>query len=132
MEHLSESQLRSLRKRLDDEYARLRGAIREELLRSDEELYSDLAGQVHDPGDASVADLLADLNISTVNRLLAELREVEAARERLREGSYGVCEDSGEPIPFARLNAYPTARRTVEYQERHEQMSAVTRARPSL
>ncbi len=45
------------------------------------------------------------------------LLEVEAALGRMAEGSYGECEESGDPIPFARLHAEPTTRYTVEAQE---------------
>ena len=103
---------------------RLRGEIRAHLLSSDQEQYAELAGQVHDTGDESVADLLADVNTAVLSRLIVELRQVEAALARIGDGSYGVCEDCGVAIPFARLQAYPAATRCVADQERHEKMFA--------
>jgi DnaK suppressor protein len=122
MKHLSNEQLSTMKARLGEERSRLRALIREELLRNDAEQYGELASQVHDTGDESVADLLADVNILVVGRLIQELRETEAALERINMGSYGVCEDCGTTIPFARLEAFPTARRCIADQERHEKL----------
>ncbi|MEM6296620.1 MAG: TraR/DksA family transcriptional regulator [Myxococcota bacterium] len=47
----------------------------------------------------------------------ARLAEVEAALGRVADGTYGECEETGEPIPFARLRAEPTTRYTVEALE---------------
>jgi phage/conjugal plasmid C-4 type zinc finger TraR family protein len=51
----------------------------------------------------------------------AQLTDIEAARRRLADGSYGLCTDCGNDIPFARLQAYPTAKRCVECQRKQEQ-----------
>jgi DnaK suppressor protein len=53
----------------------------------------------------------------TANNLLEEVNE---ALERINIGSYGVCVDTGETIPFERLKALPYAKRTVEAQNEHE------------
>ena len=53
-------------------------------------------------------------------RLQRELEAVERAEKRLAEGTYGLSVESGEPIPDDRLEAYPTAERTVEEQRRLE------------
>ncbi|HEY2437672.1 MAG TPA: TraR/DksA C4-type zinc finger protein [Solirubrobacteraceae bacterium] len=50
--------------------------------------------------------------------LLTELEAVRRAEERLAAGTYGLSVDSGEPIPDARLEARPTAERTVAEEER--------------
>ncbi|MGE0080364.1 MAG: TraR/DksA family transcriptional regulator [Thiohalomonadaceae bacterium] len=121
MSHLTEAQLAELRQALLNAREQLRTEIRDELLRSDEERYGELAGQVHDPADESVADLLVDTNIAAVSRLIGELREVESALERMDMGSYGLCEECEGEIPFERLKVQPTARRDVEHQARHEQ-----------
>jgi DnaK suppressor protein len=120
MSHLSSEQRSQLHKQVDDERARLRQDIRNELTRSDNEQYATLAGQVHDSGEESVADLLSDINTAIISHSIKELREIEAAQERLREGTYGTCEECGEAIPFARLQAYPAARLCIADQERYE------------
>jgi RNA polymerase-binding transcription factor len=49
-----------------------------------------------------------------------QLAAVERAEQRLADGTYGLSIESGEPIPDARLEAQPTAERTVEEQSRYE------------
>lgn len=120
MNHLSSEQVTQLSRMVEEERIRLRRDIRGELTRSDNEQYAALAGQVHDTGDESVADLLSDINTAVLSHSIKELREIEAAQERLREGTYGHCEECGEPIPFERLQAYPAARLCLADQERYE------------
>lgn len=67
---------------------------------------SDLYRDEHDAGEAE--------------RLRDELAAVERAEQRLAEGKYGISVESGDPIPDARLEAQPTAERTVEEQSRYE------------
>lgn len=45
------------------------------------------------------------------------LRDVLDALERINKGTYGICEGSGKPIPVKRLEAFPSARYCLEYQE---------------
>jgi DnaK suppressor protein len=48
------------------------------------------------------------------------IAKIDAALERLDDGSYGYCEETGEPIGLKRLDARPIATLSVEAQERHE------------
>lgn len=128
---LTAAQVGELAERLRLRWAELIGDIREEMLRSDEETYIALAGQVHDSAESSVADLLSDVNLFTVEHEIRELREVEDALQRINLGTYGECEDCGAPIGYERLKAYPTARRCLEDQVRHERLYAEGRG-PSL
>jgi len=48
------------------------------------------------------------------------LAEIEEALGRIKDGTYGICEGSGEPIPLKRLEVFPSARYTVAYQEELE------------
>jgi DnaK suppressor protein len=57
------------------------------------------------------------------NDLRDELASVERAEERLTHGTYGFSVESGEPIPDERLEAVPTAERTVEEQVRFERQT---------
>jgi RNA polymerase-binding transcription factor DksA len=120
MSHLNDEQLTQLKQQLAAARLQLRKDIRDELLRTDAEQYGDLAGQVHDAGDDSVADLLTDINTAVLGQSIKALREVEAAEERIKEGWYGRCEECQEPIPFERLEAYPMARRCMTHQEQYE------------
>jgi RNA polymerase-binding protein DksA len=94
--------------------------VRDELERSGEQHYIDLAGRVTDSGDQAVADVLADLDAAIIDRQVKELRDIDAAQGRIRAGSYGVCIDCGQDVTFERLRAYPTAKRCIQCQTTRE------------
>lgn len=72
-----------------------------------------------EPGDLDSEDLYQDeLTAGRLEDLRRELAAVERAEARLRDGTYGLSVESGEPIPDGRLEALPTAERTVEEEER--------------
>lgn len=98
----------------------LRAEVRDTLLKSNREQYAELAGQVHDAGEESLADLLVDVNQAEIARDIRELRDIEAAQRRIANGSYGICLDCDENIARARLDAYPTAKRCLKCQQAHE------------
>ena len=66
---------------------------------------------VHDTGEASVADLLEDVELATVDRHIDEIRDIDAALLRIAHGTYGSCIDCEGPIESRRLEVQPTARR---------------------
>lgn len=73
-----------------------------------------------EPGDLDSEDLYQDEYDEGRRRdLLAELGSLERAEARLAAGTYGLSVESGKPIPDARLEAIPTAERTVEEEERY-------------
>ena len=75
-------------------------------------------GDQHPADEAS--DLFEDeLRLGRIDDLREELRAVERAEERLAAGRYGSSVESGLPIPDERLEAYPTAERTVEEEAQH-------------
>ena len=94
--------------------------IRRDVERARAEPYATLAGATPDTGDQAAADLVADLSEAEVTRDLGELRGLEGALERLVDGTYGLCKDCGEEIPFVRLRAQPYAVRCLACQERRE------------
>lgn len=102
--------------------------VRAELAASDEQHLADLAGKVHDAGDESVADLLADLDAARIDRQVEELRHIQQALARMVEGSYGTCGDCGENIALARLEAQPAASRCIACQDRHDHASGAAAA----
>jgi DnaK suppressor protein len=57
---------------------------------------------------------------STQQRTLRLLRQIEAALQRIEQGEYGYCKETGEEIGIRRLMAYPIALLSVEAQERRE------------
>lgn len=118
MRHLSPDQMATLREQLERE--------REALLRLRQQEVADTvvaAEQTLDVGDrqdaaANEAARLAQWTLADHERV--RLGELEAALQRMVDGSYGVCELSDEPIPYARLRSEPTARATVEAQAEAE------------
>ena len=117
---LTENQTHELRGLIEERRKTLLAELREDAARAREQPYSEHAGQAPDTGDESVATLFADLEQADVTRDLAEYRALEAARDRLRGGEYGVCADCGGDIGFARLKATPSATRCIQCQERYE------------
>jgi len=117
-------QLSELKSKLEERSRVLREEIREELLDSDQEHYIDLAGQVHDLEEESVADLLVDLGLSIIDLHINELRDVEAALRRIHVGAYGVCDECDDEIDLDRLHAFPTAKRCLMCQENYERNHA--------
>jgi DnaK suppressor protein len=72
-----------------------------------------------EPGDRDSEDLYQDeFNAGRAEDLRRELEALERAEARLAAGTYGLSVDSGAPIPDARLEALPTAERTIEEQDR--------------
>lgn len=116
------NQVRDLKEKLDDRAYRLREEIRLELLKSDKQHYINVAGRVHDCGEQSVADLLVDLQLASIDRHIQEIRDIDAAQIRIATGSYGVCTDCGVLIPVERLEIYPTAKRCQPCQVKHEHL----------
>ncbi|HSC03841.1 MAG TPA: hypothetical protein VLC49_10990 [Solirubrobacteraceae bacterium] len=72
-----------------------------------------------EPGDEDSEDLYQDeFDAGRREDLLEELAAVERAEARLADGTYGLSIESGKPIPDGRLEARPTAERTVEEEDR--------------
>ncbi len=132
MPELSEKQLQDFAQRLRSRREELREIIHRELADSRQEDYSELAGMVHDAGDESFAELLRGINLTNRARELEEIRDVEAALERIKNGIYGTCVDCNDSIALERLDAYPTAKRCINCQSRHENRRGGRDATPSL
>ncbi len=121
---LTESQLLEFKMQLKDRFSDVREEIRQELLRSDDQHFIDLAGQVHDLEEESVADLLVDLNLAMIDMHIEEIRDIDASLIRIAQGGYGVCIDCGIDIAVKRLHAYLTAKRCTPCQSVYERNHA--------
>lgn len=128
---LNDKQLGEFSRVLKKRFRDLREQIREELLQSDHEHYIDLAGQVHDLEEESVADLLVDLELAVIDRHVEEIREIDTALMRIARGEYGTCTDCRDEIGVARLKARPTATRCSPCQSNYEHNHVGPR-RPTL
>ena len=67
------------------------------------------------------------IHLRTRDRQRKLISKIDAALRRLEDGSYGFCEETGEPISLKRLDARPIATLSLEAQERHERRERVYR-----
>src|ERR1700756_4508440 len=67
------------------------------------------------------------LELRTRDRQRKLIAKIDSALRRLEDGSYGFCEETGEPISLKRLDARPIATLSIEAQERHERRERVYR-----
>lgn len=117
---LNDEQLAACKRQLQERGDACLEEIHGELLRSENERYIELAGSVHDVAEESVADLLSYVGLRSVDRLVQEAQDIEAALLRIADGGYGACTDCGESIGYQRLSVYPTAKRCRPCQQRYE------------
>jgi RNA polymerase-binding transcription factor DksA len=117
---LTAKQNEELGKRVQKRRAELLAELREDAARARDEPYAEHAGLAPDTGDESVATLIADLEQADLTRDLDELRAMDAAWQRIKDGTYGTCVDCGRDVGYERLKANPAAARDVQCQERYE------------
>jgi DnaK suppressor protein len=89
-------------------------------LQNENENHPDLADRA-----SSETDRAIELRARDRQRKL--IAKIDAALQRLDDGSYGYCEETGEPISLKRLDARPIATLSIEAQERHERREKVYR-----
>jgi DnaK suppressor protein len=75
----------------------------------------------HDSGDMSQSLFTREVDATVEQQVERRLENVERALQKVDEGTYGLSDESGEPIPKGRLEAVPEAVRTVEEQERYRE-----------
>ncbi|NLC70979.1 MAG: RNA polymerase-binding protein DksA [Desulfuromonadaceae bacterium] len=97
------------------ESAKTREQMREEKLRE-----TDLV-------DQGFSETENAFELRTRDRYRKLIKKIDAALERIDDGSYGFCEETGEEIGIRRLEARPIATMCVEAQERHERMEKLQR-----
>jgi RNA polymerase-binding protein DksA len=85
-----------------------------------EEASEPLTLDTNDMADCATDESDHDLAFSLLSQEESALQQVDAALRRIEQGTYGICEESGKPIPEERLRAVPWARYTKEVQERLE------------
>ena len=130
MDDYSDAFLTEMRERLDAERA--------ELARRQHEAHQDILDVrasddgIHDTIDTTMLEQTTSTMLRLRDRELTRLREVNLALQRLEQGEYGYCEDTGEPIGQARLRANPLARLSVEAQADREKEEQRRNFRPGL
>lgn len=103
---------------------------KEEILRESRETLENLQeeSQNHpDMADRASSESDRALELRTRDRQRKLIAKIDAALKRIEDGTYGYCEETGEPIGIARLDARPIATLSLEAQEMHERREKVYR-----
>ncbi|MBR1904221.1 MAG: RNA polymerase-binding protein DksA [Alphaproteobacteria bacterium] len=81
-------------------------------------------GGLSQPDEIDRASLETDkaLDLRTKDRIRKLITKIDEALDRIEDGTYGYCEETGEPIGLERLEARPVATLSIEAQERHERL----------
>jgi DnaK suppressor protein len=120
-EYMNPKQLEYFRRKL----IKWREELMEEAQETLNNLRDDSYKEVGDEADRASRESDHSLELRTRDRYRKLLRKIEQALERIDDGTYGYCEDTGEPIGVARLEARPIATLTVDAQERREMKEKV-------
>ena len=105
-------------------------AWKEDILRESRNTIQNLQSEVTpnaDLADRAATEAERQLELRTRDRQRKLISKIDAALRRLEDGSYGFCEETGEPISLKRLDARPIATLSIEAQERHERKERVYR-----
>ena len=99
------------------------------LKEADETLASLSEGGIHEADITDRASVETDraLELRTRDRARKLISKINQALQRVEAGTYGYCEETGEPIGLKRLEARPIATLSIEAQERHERMERIHR-----
>lgn len=100
-------------------------AWKKSLLNQSQDTLEDLRqGGLNQPDDIDRASMETDkaLDLRTKDRARKLISKINDALKRIEDGTYGYCEETGEPIGLERLEARPVATLLIEAQERHERM----------
>lgn len=110
------------RKRLEDWKSRILHENKETInnLQQETTQHADLADRASSESDWS-------LELRTRDRQRKLIAKINSALRRIKEGTYGYCEETGEPISLERLEARPVATLGIEAQEHHERQEKVHR-----
>ncbi len=103
---------------------------KEDILRESKETISHLQDENHvlpDVADRASSETDRSLELRTRDRQRKLISKIDQALKRIDDGSYGYCEETGDPISLKRLDARPIATLSIEAQERHEKRERVYR-----
>lgn len=119
---MNAQQLRYFEKQLHD--------WRNEILAESQDTLNNLQdGPIREPdlNDRASSETDWSIELRTRDRQRKLISKIDSALRRIKEGEYGYCQVTGEPISLARLRARPIATMTLEAQERHERQERVSR-----
>jgi DnaK suppressor protein len=119
-----------MNERQRDYFRRKLVAWKDEILREASETITAL--QTENDNHPDIADRASSetdraIELRARDRQRKLISKIDAALARISDGSYGYCEETGEPISLRRLDARPIATLTIEAQERHERRERIYR-----
>jgi DnaK suppressor protein len=103
---------------------------KEEILRESRETLQNLQTENEnhpDIADRASSETDRSIELRARDRQRKLIAKIDAALERIEDGTYGYCEETGEPISIRRLEARPVATLSIEAQERHERRERIYR-----
>ncbi len=103
---------------------------KEDIVRENRETLQHLQDEnnpLPDIADRATTETNRSLELRTRDRQRKLISKIDEALKRIDDGTYGYCEDTGEPIGLRRLDARPIATLSIEAQERHERREKVYR-----
>jgi DnaK suppressor protein len=103
---------------------------KDEILKESKDTISHLQTENHvlpDVADRASSETDRSLELRTRDRQRKLISKIESALKRIDDGTYGYCEETGDPISLKRLDARPIATLSIEAQERHERRERVYR-----
>jgi DnaK suppressor protein len=103
---------------------------KDDILKESKETLSHLQDENHilpDIADRASSETDRSLELRARDRQRKLINKIEQALKRIDDGSYGYCEETGDPISLKRLDARPIATLSIEAQERHERRERVYR-----
>lgn len=125
MSHLKQEDLTNIRNALQMRREALLKQVAAALEESGQTQFSEVLGRASgDSSDEALAVTLGDISAARLDHEIRQLRELDAAMQRLESKDFGVCQDCGAPIPVARLIANPSSVRCIACQELHEKTYA--------
>lgn len=115
---LKKAEIETFRHRLE--------TLRAEMTKLVQEVSKDVQTEVESKGysqhqaDEGTDDFDRSLSLELTDKEIKVLHQIDRALEKIEEGTYGICDISGEEIPIKRLEAIPYATMTIQAQEKFE------------
>jgi len=115
---LKKTDVEKFKKRLEEMRHQMTNLIRD--TSEDVKSTDESKGYSQHQADEGTDDFNRTITLEVTSKEFDILRQIERALEKIEEGTYGICDLSGEEIPMARLEALPYAAMTVKSQEKLE------------
>jgi RNA polymerase-binding protein DksA len=123
--HFSSADIEAYKQHLSDRRTALVGYLRAAMTDALREQTSEAGRRACDVGEESFAELTFGVDLAARSREIQELQDIDAALKRIAEGTFGYCLNCNAEIGTKRLLAFPTAKRCLPCQQRHEKIRSL-------